>query len=276
MLLVEYASKKETVQKLAQMLMPDQNMKELEATSDPATANLKKSVRDFISYSRIKSSVVKTWPKIWASIVLGTVGLNTPAIFGYDRPTTDNLQSNEFEIIFNSPLPHEDVRIGDTIYTYGSAYIYKTNYQEYLQTYSFLESSRVRFKVSKEEVDALKSKMESELGKNYVWAPYYLYFSCVSATQRAIKQTTSIDIPTGIGRDPALTKAWLKAAQLLGDSRIQNVYFTSDAMGYRLAQFSIDFLDAAIFTNFLPELTIVGQLDHFPNSINFTSPFAHP
>ncbi|PWU22197.1 MAG: hypothetical protein C5B49_01285 [Bdellovibrio sp.] len=216
----------------------------------------------------IKGSILH-WP-----IIAGASAAKVGILFAAATKEIPPLNENQIEIIYNSPAPHTAFRIGETVYSYGVGVVQKYSHTEYLylgraQEYGplYRSSTRVRMNLPLGEVRNLQNYMEGEVGRKYVFCPVAFAFTCVQATHRAINLKTSFAIPAVLDRSPVLSESYLLGRYLLGDKRIDSIYFLKGSELGRIKDIAASVLDAFLGIHvFLGINAIAAQADYFPNS----------
>ncbi len=194
-------------------------------------------------------------------------------VYRDDWDLEDPMGEDEFEIIYLSPASHTDLRIGNEVYTFGPGIIYKKSLESYYRSTSlssplYGSSTRVRIRVSEEEVAALRDYLEGELGKFYLFG--VMAYTCIAATHRAVERNTQITIPAGIDRSSVLAEAYFKVRHMLGDENISAIKFYSYSGSYIKDKFldgATSLIDSFFMTALLIDHVIAAQLDYLPNSI---------
>jgi hypothetical protein len=180
------------------------------------------------------SNLIKAKKFVFWSMLVGSITFKSLILHGDMAPqdlAQVPLAPNQIEVAYLSPLPHAQIQIGQQVYNYGPGIILKTTAEREYESDDnglYRNSVRVRLNLSEDERANLQKYLEGEVGKHYAWIPNGwapTAFMCVSATHRALEQTTDFVVPAGVDRSPILSEAYFSSLYVLGDPRIEGIYY---------------------------------------------------
>lgn len=172
------------------------------------------------------------------------------------------LAEDEFEIMLYDI--HASIRIGENKFDYMVTKVGKD--ADRLGKYGKKEKvTRIKFKVSRDEVQALKKFLETEADSAGLYYTFPHLTSCMSNVNRAIELNTEVAIPAGIDRSPQLTLGYFRIKKALGDEKISSIYISQADEGSAFSDYVqkpvVSAIDSVISGLWYADFIIAAQID---------------